>query len=77
LFADYGPAEAEIAADLDTGRSKGFGFVEIPDERLALRAIESLNGTAFMDRPLTIQVAKTPRRLTMSFRDDKRFANIA
>ena len=45
-FEAYGEvASAKVITDRDTGRSKGFGFVEMPDDEAALTAIEALQGT--------------------------------
>ena len=47
--------------DRYTGRSKGFGFIELPEAEEAQAAIEALNGTDFNGRPLTVNEAK-PRQ---------------
>ena len=45
LFSEFGDvAEARIIKDRTTGRSKGYGFVEMPDDGAAQRAIQQLNG---------------------------------
>ena len=44
--------------DRDTGRSKGFGFVEMPDSEEAAAAIAALNGTEISDRTITVNEAK-------------------
>lgn len=50
LFEEFGPlVSAKIVMDHATGRSRGFGFVEIEDDERADKAIEALNG-AQMDR---------------------------
>lgn len=53
----------KIVTDRMSGRSKGFGFVEMVDEASAQKAIETFNGKDFMGRPLTVSVAnpETPR----------------
>ena len=44
LFADYGEIlSARVITDRETGRSRGFGFVELKDDDLAKKAIEELN----------------------------------
>ena len=44
LFADYGEiTSAKVIMDRETGRSRGFGFVELSDDELAKKAIEELN----------------------------------
>lgn len=59
FFADYGPiASATIIMDRRTGRSKGFGFVELEEEDKAQEAIEALNGTDFEGRAVVVNVAR-------------------
>jgi RNA recognition motif-containing protein len=65
LFEPYGTVDAiRIMLDRDTGRSRGFGFVEMPDRHAAQDAIASLNGTTLAGRTLTINEARPrePRR---------------
>ena len=62
LFAQYGTVDsAAIINDRDTGRSRGFGFVEMPDATEANKAIEELNGFEHEGRALTVNEAR-PRR---------------
>jgi RNA recognition motif-containing protein len=49
---------AEVVADRSTGRSKGFGFVEMDTEAEAQAAIAALDGTQHSDRTLTVNEAK-------------------
>lgn len=59
LFAQYGPViKAQVITDRDTGRSRGFGFVEMPTDEDAQKAIDALNNQAFGGRPLTVNIAK-------------------
>jgi RNA recognition motif-containing protein len=59
LFSSIGQVDsARIISDRDTGRSKGFGFVEMADDNQAKAAIEQLNGTEFSGRNLTVNEAK-------------------
>lgn len=59
LFAPYGEVKsAEVIQDRDTGRSKGFGFVELADDNAAQEAIRGLNETQQNGRPLTVNEAK-------------------
>ena len=59
LFAPYGRVDrAQIIRERDTGRSRGFGFVEMPDAREAQAAIEGLGGTSLRGRPLTVNAAR-------------------
>lgn len=58
LFSQYGAVEsANVIMDRDTGRSRGFGFVEMPDDA-ARTAIEELSGADFNGRQLTINEAR-------------------
>ena len=64
-FEAFGEVEsARIISDRDTGRSKGFGFVEMPDKDQAMAGIEALNGTDMNGRTVTVNEAKPrqPRR---------------
>ena len=57
LFSQYGEvAKSQIISDRDTGRSRGFGFVEM--ESGGDEAIAALNGTPFKGRNLTVNEAK-------------------
>lgn len=59
LFSAHGTvSSAQIIADRDTGRSKGFGFVEMADEAAAQAAIDALNGTQHNGRKITVNEAK-------------------
>lgn len=58
-FAKFGTVEsAKIITDRDTGRSKGFGFVEMSSEAEAAEAIAKLNGTDYEGRAMTVNEAK-------------------
>jgi cold-inducible RNA-binding protein len=62
LFSKSGDVESvKIITDMNTGTPRGFGFVEMTTSEDAKKAIESLNGAAFMDRNLTVNEAK-PRQ---------------
>ncbi len=59
LFGQFGEvSSAKIITDRDTGRSRGFGFVEMPDDAAADEAIETLNGRDFDGRALTVNEAR-------------------
>ena len=59
MFQPYGTVEsASLVNDRDTGRSRGFGFVEMPDGGEADKAIAALNGTDSGGRPLTVNEAR-------------------
>ena len=58
-FSAFGEVESTIVIrDRETGRSRGFGFVEMSDGSSATAAIESLNGKNFQGRKLTVNEAK-------------------
>ena len=59
LFSKYGSVKsAQVITDRDTGRSRGFGFVEMENDEEANKAIEALNGVQHDNRPLTVNEAK-------------------
>jgi RNA recognition motif-containing protein len=59
LFQQHGKvARAQVITDRETGRSRGFGFVEMDDDAEAQKAIEALNGADYNGRPLTVNEAK-------------------
>jgi len=59
LFGQYGKVlQAQVISDRETGRSRGFGFVEMESDQEAETAIEALNGAMHNNRPLTVNVAK-------------------
>jgi RNA recognition motif-containing protein len=59
LFQEHGSvSRAQVITDRETGRSRGFGFVEMDDDAEAQKAIEALNGTDYRGRPLTVNEAR-------------------
>jgi RNA recognition motif-containing protein len=59
LFAEHGKIESvRIITDRMTGRSRGFGFVEMGSEEESEAAIKAFNGTELGGRTLTVNVAK-------------------
>lgn len=59
MFATYGQVErVSILTDRDTGRSRGFGFVEMTNEAEAEKAIAALNGANLDGRTLNVNEAK-------------------
>ena len=63
LFAQHGDVtKAQDINDRDTGRSRGFGFVEMESQEGADSAISALNGTDLDGRDLTVSIAKERSR---------------
>ncbi len=59
LFSEVGQVtDAVVITDRNTGRSKGFGFVEFDSEESATKAVEKFNGQDFQGRELKIDYAK-------------------
>ena len=59
LFAEFGPVSAaRIIRDRTTGRSKGFGFVEMDNKAEAEEAIKKLDGKEMNGRPLKVNEAR-------------------
>ena len=65
LFEQYGVVDkVNLITDRDTGRPRGFGFVEMPDSQAARAAIQALQGKELGGRTITVNEAKPrePRR---------------
>lgn len=63
LFAEFGEVvDAQVIMDRDTGRSRGFGFVEMNSSEAANNAISSLNGREVDGRQLKVNMAKPRSR---------------
>ena len=59
LYADYGEiTSAKVIMDRETGRSRGFGFVELSDDELAKKAIEELNQASYDGKVINITEAR-------------------
>ena len=59
MFAAHGTVQsAQVIMDRDTGRSKGFGFVEMGSDAEAQTAIQEMNGKEFGGRSLTVNEAR-------------------
>lgn len=74
LFSNYGSVEtAKVIIDRDTGRSKGFAFIEMSNEADAIAAIEGLNGKDHGGRALNVSEAKpmAPREKRSGFRNSR------
>jgi RNA recognition motif-containing protein len=62
LFAQYGTlSSATVVRFSDTGRSKGFGFVEYENEADAQAAVDALNNSDFQGRTIFVSEARPPR----------------
>lgn len=73
LFENYGEVDsAKIITDRETGRSRGFGFVEMPNNEEAVKAIEELNQREFKQKVLNVSEARPrePRPSNGGFRRD-------
>jgi RNA recognition motif-containing protein len=76
LFQEYGEvASAKVIFDRETGNSKGYGFVEMPDETEALQAIEALNDSEFEGNSIVVKKARpkedNPRRGGGEYRSNR------
>ncbi|MDD6210462.1 MAG: RNA-binding protein [Bacteroidales bacterium] len=59
LFAEYGEvASAKVITDRETGRSRGFGFVEMNDDTQAQKAMGELNQAEYDGKVISVSVAK-------------------
>ena len=59
LFAEFGTVvSAKVIMDRETGRSKGFGFVEFDDDESAKAAMNKLNGTDIQGRTIVVSEAR-------------------
>ena len=75
-FSQFGKVEsARVITDRASGRSKGFGFVEMSDTESANKAIEELNGRDFMGRNLSVSEARPQEDRPRSGGGNRRFGN--
>ena len=59
LFAEYGEiTSAKVIMDRETGRSRGFGCVEMPNDAEGQKAIDTLNGTELEQKVISVSVAR-------------------
>ena len=73
LFSKMGDiSEVVVITDRDTGRSKGFGFVEMATEEAAKEAIKRLNGSQLDDRTLTVSEARPREERSNSYGGGRR-----
>lgn len=63
-----GVVSATIIRFRDTGKSKGFGFVEMESEEAAQKAVDTLNGTDYKARKLVVSEARPPKERTFGDR---------
>lgn len=71
LFEEFGEvSSAKVISDRETGQSRGFGFVEMPDETDAMAAIEELDGADVQGRSIKVNKAR-PR----TENGNRRFSN--
>lgn len=69
LFADYGEiVSARVIMDRETGRSRGFGFVELKDDDMARKAIEELNQATYEDKVISVAEARPREERSSSSR---------
>ncbi len=72
IFSAHGTVEsAQVITDKSTGRSRGFGFVEMSSKSEAQKAIEALNGTEIKGRTLTVNEAR-PQEKRSGFGGERR-----
>ncbi len=70
LFTKCGEVvSVKIITDNFSGKSKGFGFIEMSSQEEAEKAINELNETEFLGRPLKVSAARPPRRNNNNNRD--------
>jgi RNA recognition motif-containing protein len=68
IFSEVGEVQsAQIITDRDTGRSKGFGFVEMGDDTAATKAIEKFNGKQVNGRTITVNEARQKESVSRGF----------
>lgn len=73
LFSEYGEvSSAKVIFDRETGKSRGFAFVEMADDAQGQKAIDGLNGTEFDQKVITVSIARprTERPSNGGYRDN-------
>lgn len=74
-FADYGEvSSAKVITDKETGRSRGFGFIEMSDNAAAQKAVTELNGATVDGRSIKVSEAK-PREERSNNNNRRSFSN--
>jgi len=73
FFSEKGiePKTVTLIIDKYTGRSKGFGFVEVESDAVLQQAVEALNGQELGGRKLTVNKAQPPKERTGGFNRDR------
>jgi RNA recognition motif-containing protein len=72
LFQEYGEvSSAHVITDRESGRSRGFGFVEMPNEAESLKAIKELNGVEYDGKVVIVNAAK-PKPEKRDFKNNSR-----
>ena len=73
FFEEYGEVtSARVITDKYSGRSKGFGFVDMPNTDEANRAVEELNGAEVKGRPMKVNESQERRERRSNYGDDRR-----
>lgn len=68
FFTPYGEVtSSKVITDRETGRSRGFGFVEMPSEAAGNEAISKLNGSVVEGRAMSVNVARPKEKNNMKF----------
>lgn len=77
IFEEYGQVvSVKIVTDRETGRSKGFGFVEMAEEEAGREAVEELNGAEVMGRTIKVNEARQrEERRSGGYGDNRRRQN--
>jgi RNA recognition motif-containing protein len=76
LFSEAGTVESvKIVVDSYSGRSRGFGFVEMASKEEGEKAISLLNGKTFMERALVVNEARPQKKKGGEFRGGRRDRN--
>ncbi|MDR0394365.1 MAG: RNA-binding protein [Tannerella sp.] len=75
LFTEYGEvSSARVINDRETGKSRGFGFVEMPNDTDAQKAIDELNGAEYDNKVISVSIAR-PKTERPSFGGNRNRGN--